>query len=259
MKRFSARLLINLAEILGTASLVLFGVFVFAGPVVAVKLNLSPRHVLYWDALLSLLFFAQHSLMVRRCFKAWLARRLPDAFHGAVYALASGVALALAMLWWQRSAAIAVALTGWTAWLPRAAGVGALVGFVWGVRSLRTFDTFGRLPVAAWLRGKSLPPSGLVVRGAYQWMRHPLMFFMLVLMWSNPVVTADRLLFNLLWSVWLVFGSFLEERDLLAEFGAPYRAYQRVVPMLLPWRGPAGHVLPVGSAPVPPRPDIIRL
>jgi protein-S-isoprenylcysteine O-methyltransferase Ste14 len=61
---------------------------------------------------------------------------------------------------------------------------------------------------------------------------------MLVLFWSNLELTADRLLLDLLWTAWTVAGAALEERDLVAELGEAYRAYQRRVPMLLPWHRP---------------------
>jgi protein-S-isoprenylcysteine O-methyltransferase Ste14 len=74
--------------------------------------------------------------------------------------------------------------------------------------------------------------------------RHPLYFFVLLMIWSYPTLTADRALFNVLWTVWIFTGSVLEERDLVAEFGDRYREYQRNVPMLIPnriagWIGPA--------------------
>ncbi len=243
MKRVPAHLLVILSEILGGGSLLLFTIFIFAGPVVSVRLNISGYSVLTWDALLSLLFFAQHSIMVRRWFKDWLARRLPRNFHGAIYSIVSAVTLGFVMLFWQRSPFSVFTLNGPGAWLLRAVAIAAIGGFVWGVRSLRTFDAFGRLPATAYLRGEPLPPSELVVHGAYEWMRHPLMFFMLVLLWANPEMSADRALFDVLWTVWLIIGSFWEERDLIAEFGDPYRAYRRAVPMLIPWRGPAGRFL----------------
>jgi protein-S-isoprenylcysteine O-methyltransferase Ste14 len=37
----------------------------------------------------------------------------------------------------------------------------------------------------------------------------------------------------------VVVGTILEERDLVAQFGDAFVAYQREVPMLLPWRLPA--------------------
>jgi protein-S-isoprenylcysteine O-methyltransferase Ste14 len=59
---------------------------------------------------------------------------------------------------------------------------------------------------------------------------------MMLAIWSYPALQTDRLLFNGLWTVWIVVGAFLEERDLVAEFGETYREYQRQVPMLIPWR-----------------------
>jgi protein-S-isoprenylcysteine O-methyltransferase Ste14 len=78
----------------------------------------------------------------------------------------------------------------------------------------------------------------LVVQGAYRWVRHPLYLVVLLLIWSYPVLTIDRLLFNVLWTVWIVVGTVLEERDLTTNFGNDYRDYQRNVPMLLPTRIP---------------------
>jgi len=34
----------------------------------------------------------------------------------------------------------------------------------------------------------------------------------------------------------MAIGSVLEERKLVREFGEEYRAYQRQVPMLVPWK-----------------------
>ncbi len=75
-----------------------------------------------------------------------------------------------------------------------------------------------------------------VVKGPYRWVRHPLYLFMILMIWACPDLTADRLLFNGLWTVWIVIGSILEERDLMLEFGDVYREYQQRVPMFIPRR-----------------------
>ena len=80
----------------------------------------------------------------------------------------------------------------------------------------------------------------LAIRGPYRWVRHPLYSLFVVMLWTFPDLTADRLLFNVLFTAWIVLGSVLEERDLAREFGDPYRTYQSQVPMLVPWRRPAG-------------------
>jgi len=78
--------------------------------------------------------------------------------------------------------------------------------------------------------------DSLAIRGPYRFMRHPLYFFSLLMIWSCPDVGADRLLFNGLWTLWIIIGTILEERDLVREFGASYRQYQRTTPMLIPWK-----------------------
>jgi protein-S-isoprenylcysteine O-methyltransferase Ste14 len=116
----------------------------------------------------------------------------------------------------------------------------AITGFVWGVRALKVFDPFGQRVLQAHLLGRALPTLPLVVRGPYLWVRHPLYSCMLVLIWSVPALSLDRLIFNVLWTSWIVIATTLEERDLVTEFGDRYRHYQQTVPMLLPWRGSIG-------------------
>ncbi|MBZ5545690.1 MAG: isoprenylcysteine carboxylmethyltransferase family protein, partial [Acidobacteriia bacterium] len=87
----------------------------------------------------------------------------------------------------------------------------------------------------AHLRGTPARATALTIRGPYRWVRHPIYALFLLMVWASPEVTADRLLFNLLWSIWMVAGTRLEERDLAAEFGDGYKEYQRRVPMLVPW------------------------
>jgi protein-S-isoprenylcysteine O-methyltransferase Ste14 len=107
------------------------------------------------------------------------------------------------------------------------------------VISLAGFDAFGVRALRLRLRGERHEPAGLAIRGAYRYVRHPLYLFVLLLIWSAPQMSADRLLFNVLWTAWIVIGARLEERDLVGEFGDAYRDYQRRVPMLVPWRRPA--------------------
>jgi protein-S-isoprenylcysteine O-methyltransferase Ste14 len=52
---------------------------------------------------------------------------------------------------------------------------------------------------------------------------------------SCPNLTVDILLYNVLWTAWIIVGSVLEERDLVASFDREYRDYQIKVPMLIPF------------------------
>ena len=75
----------------------------------------------------------------------------------------------------------------------------------------------------------------LAIRGPYRWVRHPLYSFVLLLIWSCPDLSVDRIMFNVLMTGWIVVGTYLEERDLVDEFGDDYQEYQRRVPMLVPF------------------------
>ncbi len=235
--------MITLAVGIGGVSLVAFGIFVLAGSPRLVELNLSLWGGLAMNTGLSLLFFVQHSGMTRRSFKQWMARFVPRHYTGAVYAIASGVTLLAVVLLWQESQYVIAAASGYLWWLARVAFFLAVCGLAWGAVSLKGFDTLGLTPILRRNRAGSASSPALAVRGPYRWVRHPLYFFVLVMIWSQPYLTVDRLLFNALWSLWIVFGAVLEERDLVAEFGDGYRVYQSKVPMLIPrrlvgWIGP---------------------
>lgn len=230
--------MMTLAVVIGGGSLFLFGVFLIIGPTPIIRFDASEHQVLFWDGLLSILFFIQHSGMIRASFHNRLALIIPRHYHPSTYAIASGIALTGVVLLWQPSQTALYQAEGLVRLFARAIFVLAIMGFSWGVRALRNFDTFGLVPIKVHLRDKQLRPPTFIVRGPYLWIRHPLYFFMIVLIWSAPDVSSDRLLFNGLWTLWIVVGSYLEERDLVADFGEKYRQYQRNVPMLFPWRFP---------------------
>jgi protein-S-isoprenylcysteine O-methyltransferase Ste14 len=210
--------------------------FFLGGFLGLVDLHLDDGPALAWDAALSFAFFAQHSGMVRRRVQARLARYIPERDVRALYAVASGVILAAVVVLWQGTAWRFFEVTRPMRW----AGLGlfavGVAGFVWGVRSLGHFDPFGIRAIRAHLDGKPLAPEAVVVRGAYRWVRHPLYLFTLLIIWSRADPTADRLLLGVLWTAWIVVGTLWEERDLTLALGDAYTAYQRRVPMLLPFR-----------------------
>jgi protein-S-isoprenylcysteine O-methyltransferase Ste14 len=231
--KWRTRILMVLAALLGVGSVVVFALWPL-GTLRIVRPQWSEPLLLSWDALLSLLFFVQHSWMLRKGARARLAAVIPPVFQPAVYATASGIALLVVVLFWQPSAVQLFVLAPPWRYLAYGFTLAAFALFIWGFRSLRSFDPLGIRPLANHLRSQPSPPCPFAVGGAYRFVRHPLYLAILVLLWSNPDLTADRLLFNGLWTAWIVVGTFLEETDLVAELGDTYRAYQRAVPILFP-------------------------
>ncbi len=226
--------LLTLAILVGVGSVALFA---WNGRPVFVPMNWPLPKALAWDALLSLMFFVQHSGMVRRSFRRRVAAFAPLRYDVAIYAIESGVALALVVVFWQPTGHHLLVLGGIARWIAGACGVLAVGIFAWSGYALGMFDPLGLRPIWAHLRRRPSGSAPFVVRGPYRWVRHPLYSCILVLFWSNPDVTADRLLFDVLWTTWICVGAVLEERDLVADFGDVYRQYQHQVPMLVPWRG----------------------
>jgi len=235
--RPGARLVLLLSAVTGSTALLAFTLFLFAGPWHTLVLYRNTSAVLAFDLCLSVVFFVQHSGMIRNSFKAWFGRFTPEYYHGAIYSIASGICLFCVIIFWQVSEQTIVTVNEPLRTGMRALFLTALGGIVWSNLALRLFDSFGLRAIRCHFRGKSLPVASFTERGPYRWVRHPQYFCILVMIWSFLDLTADRLLFNVLWSTWIVVGTLLEERDLAVTLGQQYKEYQSRVPMLIPWPG----------------------
>lgn len=235
-----------LAVVFGGGSLVLFA---WPDRPVLAPVGLSAAGALWWNAVVSFIFFAQHSIMVRRSVRARLSAVIPARYDGAFYAITSGIALTLVAVLYQPVEAPLFVLLGPYRLIVTAAALLAVAFFAWGICALRTFDPFGLRPIRQHLRQDGntrsaqaqLDAGAFVVRGPYRWVRHPLYSAVIVLLWATPHMSAGRLELAALWTAYIYIGALLEERDLTAAFGERYRQYREHVPMLIPWRRPPGH------------------
>ncbi len=233
--RVLAHALAALAVTIGVGSLIVFTVFLYTGPFRVAELGFGITQVLVFNAFLCLAFFLQHSGMIRKATQRRMSQVTSEQYLGAVFSIASGITLLALVLLWQETALVLASADGVYRWLFRAVFLLAIAGQVWGIGSLKPVDLFGTENV---LRRSAPPPAPMVVRGPYRWVRHPLYTTTLLMIWSYPDLTADRLLFNVLFTGWIIVGTVLEERDLVDGYGDDYRSYQRRVPMLIPYRKP---------------------
>jgi protein-S-isoprenylcysteine O-methyltransferase Ste14 len=236
MKKYPAYIVIFLAYLFGIVSSVLFAAFCYVGSLHLVRLGLSESEILFFDLGVSLVFFLQHSVMVRKSFRRYLSRFVPEAYVSAIYAISSGIVLCAVIILWQETSGTVSAAQGAFRLALRVIFAASIVGFYWGVKALGFFDAFGVREILNHLRGRKPKEMPLTIRGPYRFVRHPLYFFVITIIWSSPDLTLDRLLFNVVWTAWIYIGAFLEERDLEADFGEAYLQYKRKVPMIIPWR-----------------------
>ncbi|MBK9386331.1 MAG: isoprenylcysteine carboxylmethyltransferase family protein [Planctomycetes bacterium] len=197
--------------------------------------NADGRFPVWLGPALLLLFGVQHAIMARPRFKAWIAPLVPHAIERSTFVLVATAILAATMYVWQplptpiwelespflRNAFLALS----------AAGFALVLGSSFLIDH---FDLFGLRQVTLHLLGKPYTQRPFVERAIYRHVRHPLMLGFLVWMWSTPTLTLGHLLFAGLLSAYMAVGLRLEERDLVAQHGEAYRAYQRRTPMLLP-------------------------
>lgn len=223
--------LLAVAILTAGLGLLLFGAYTLRGPAIHIPLGFTETHKLIWNTVLSCLFFLQHSVMARESVDRRLATVVGSDRTAMVFALASGIVLTGTMGLWQPSTTVIYHLRGLGRSLIYAVQYVALAGIVWGAYSLRSSSSLGATDSVNAL-GESADKPKLVTTGLYSITRHPVYLFVLILIWITPTLTADRLLFNVLWSTWIYIGLRLEERALVRQFGDEYREYRRRVPRL---------------------------
>ncbi|HEX6429829.1 MAG TPA: isoprenylcysteine carboxylmethyltransferase family protein [Niastella sp.] len=83
---------------------------------------------------------------------------------------------------------------------------------------------------------KQQPPTVLEQSGLHRYVRHPLYFGTLLLIWSLFFVFPylNNLLACIVITLYTVWGARLEEKKLVAQFGGKYVIYKQKVPMIIP-------------------------
>ena len=76
----------------------------------------------------------------------------------------------------------------------------------------------------------------LVVDGLYHWVRHPIYMFSLIFIWLMPRMSMNILGLNLGLTLYLIIGTWFEERKLEEAFGETYTDYKKRTPMFFPIR-----------------------
>ena len=187
------------------------------------------------NLLLMSVFALQHSVMARKSFKRWWTQFVPASVERSTYVLFSSLALALlcwqwvpmpTVLWAIENAALATLVTGIS-----------FAGWFMVLTStflINHFELFGLRQVASHLTGSSIPAPRFRTPLYYRFVRHPIYLGFIIAFWAAPTMTVGHLLFAAVTTAYIIVGTLLEERDLIATFGDEYQRYRTRVAMLVP-------------------------
>jgi methanethiol S-methyltransferase len=181
------------------------------------------------------LFVIQHTIMARTAFKRWWTTIIPRAAERSTFVLLASSILLFTFWQWRPLPQVVWSVENPIAWWSLTAI--SLAG--WGLVLLASFmvshfDLFGLRQVWFRLRARSYQPVGFRLVGLYKLVRHPLMVGFLIAFWATPHMTVGHLFFAVMTTGYILFGTWIEERDLVAEHGEKYLQYRRKVRGLIP-------------------------
>jgi protein-S-isoprenylcysteine O-methyltransferase Ste14 len=177
------------------------------------------------DLALALQFAVVHSILLLPKVRARITQRLPSALYGCLYCTITCAGLWLIFLCWRRSSLVVWQAEGISAFALRAGFCASWIGLFLSLRLSGFGYQTGWTPWLYWLRRQPLPARGLVDRGVYRWMRHPVYLSFLGLIWLTPTMTLDHAVLTAVWTAYVFVGSCLKDRRLAFYLGDAYRDY----------------------------------
>ncbi len=172
-------------------------------------------------------FALHHSVFARTGIKHAVMRIVPPPLERAVYTLVASVLFALVCWWWQPVGGVAWTLTGIWRWFGCAAQVAGIVLTILAARALDVWELAGVRQVIG--TGGQERAVVLKTDGLYGFVRHPLYFAWILLVFGAPDMTMTRLSFAVISTAYLAAAIPLEERSLIETFGPDYASYQKKV------------------------------
>jgi protein-S-isoprenylcysteine O-methyltransferase Ste14 len=114
-------------------------------------------------------------------------------------------------------------------------GTAALLFFL-GARRYDAAQFFGLKQIRERTTHQGISVGGeLDTSGVLSLIRHPWYLASILLIWARQL-DVSTILVNVILTIYLVVGTYLEEKKLVREFGEKYRDYQKRVSMLLPYK-----------------------
>lgn len=183
-------------------------------------------------------YFALHSVLASLWLKRLVAARHPGWMPGyrLAYNALAGLLLIPLLVWlWLGRGPWLWAWSGMAGWVADGLALAAVAGLMW---TLRWYDGGAFLGLRQW-RGRVQAVEDqerFHLSPLHRYVRHPWYSLGLVMLWTRDM-DALMLTSAVMATLYLVVGSRLEERKLIAYHGERYLRYRERVPALIPWPG----------------------
>ena len=198
-------------------------------------MNAWPEYVLL--AVIWTVYCAVHSLTISPPFLVWVQKRFPNGyrFHRLAFNLFAVLTLIPVVNYsWTLSSASIFQWNGNLRWLQAAFIVIGIVLMVAGAfhYDFREFMGLSQISQSDACRGIG-KDCELKTSGILGIVRHPWYTAVFFLLWARDLDPA-AIIVNTVLTVYVVIGTHLEERKLIAVFGRAYQDYKQEVSMFLP-------------------------
>jgi protein-S-isoprenylcysteine O-methyltransferase Ste14 len=182
------------------------------------------------DGLLALQFAVFHSALLLPSVRARLTRFIPSPAYGVFFCFSTCVSLLTAIACWQPWGGAVWNLTGPAGALVEAAFYASWAAMFYSLYYSGFGYQTGWTTWRPWSQGRKVPLREFRPRGPFSFLRHPVYFSFLGLIWFTPCMTLDRVVLTAVWTIYIFYGSYLKDRRLLHYVGDRYRMYQSQVP-----------------------------
>jgi methanethiol S-methyltransferase len=181
------------------------------------------------NLLLFSIFALHHSALARSGTKQRLQQFIPAPVERATYTWIASVLFLLTCTLWQPVPGEVYRFEGPASTPGYLVQVVGVILTIRGARALDVLDLAGVRPALDARDGHEPRHVPLNTNGLYGFVRHPLYFAWMLMVFGAPHMTATRLSFAVISTLYLAAAIPFEERSLIDTFDGEYRAYQRKV------------------------------
>ena len=180
-----------------------------------------------------------HSIMIDYNFMKYLERKFPTKIHyyRLFYNIFSTIFLLPVMIYaYSLPKQIYFNWEGYYVIIQFLLIAFSMVFFITGYKNYDLSQLAGTQQIKNKTAHKSLSKSGeLKTEGILSITRHPWYTAFFIILWAREINTTS-LIINIIFSIYIVAGTYLEEQKLIVEFEESYVKYQKKVSMLLPFK-----------------------